>query len=102
MSYISDSSLRTFDEARTYCQSAGTTIATVYDDYDSDCALHLCDSLATNNFCWIGLRKEDESDTFGWVDGTISSYRKWCDTCPDDTDYPLCAFVVPDGVDAGK
>ncbi|XP_022088456.1 macrophage mannose receptor 1-like isoform X1 [Acanthaster planci] len=73
-----------FDDAVAFCRSDGNTIATIRDDYDGALTrlmLYLNDS----NHAWIGLRKDEETHAFRWLDSWPFLYTNWLAGKPSGT-----------------
>ena len=58
--YITDSTLRTYEEAKTHCESIGTTLASIPNGDGNEMARYRCDGAGNNNYCWIGLENNGD------------------------------------------
>ena len=82
---ISVASMRSFfyvsanmtgDEARSYCESLGTTLATINRADDNMTAAELCKD-GGGILCWIGLDDKTTEGSPAWQDATPASYQNW-------------------------
>ena len=66
----------TYDEAEAYCQSQGSTLATIRNSADRDAAKALCQTYnnVDSRGCWIGLKSAGDSENWAWEDGSPLDY----------------------------
>ena len=72
-SWIHGPSATSYSQAKAYCESLGTYLATITDDTDHGDTKSLCSTIDSNApGCWIGLFYDDT--TWQWVDGSALDY----------------------------
>ncbi len=64
------------DDARAYCESLGTSLATITREDDNTAATDAC-AQSSDLLCWIGLSDADTEGAPEWVDGTPLSLELW-------------------------
>ena len=77
--FYGESIVSTFTEAREYCQSFGTELASIHSDQDFYKAKIKCQEAIAKNGdtgkgCWLGLTDIDVNGNYVWIDGTSSDY----------------------------
>lgn len=74
--YFYVNSWMTGDQAAAYCESLGTTLATITRADDNMTAAQLCDD-NSGILCWIGLNDKTTEGTSEWRDSTSVPYENW-------------------------
>ena len=68
-------------DAQTQCINWGGNLATINSAVEDDLLFYSIPDLETTFTCHIGLKDidnaNDDGDAYVWIDGSISTYRKW-------------------------
>lgn len=65
----------TYPDAIAYCNSIGSTLATIENDQDAVQTKRLCRRNYNSQYgCWIGLYSDDGAATWKWQDGSELDY----------------------------
>ena len=68
-----------FSEAQTYCETAGSTLASIHSYKDIVNAQTLCNNDDSNTLCWVGGIHNNPDDvsncTYSWIDGSEWDYN---------------------------
>eukprot|EP01084_Bolivina_argentea_P274919 468721_1 len=67
--YFSGQTKMTFNEAEAYCNSFGSTLASVHSVIDHDLSTQIC-----VDECWLGLFRQTVNSKWTWKDGSVSDY----------------------------
>ena len=94
-----------FTDAQTYCERTGSTLASIHSYDDLVKVQALCNSVESNEICWIGGTHDGingvNNCTYSWIDGSEWNYNPprypgeqcqfnqtySCITTPQDTRY---------------
>jgi len=87
LQYFVSDELMNWTQALAYCESFGTSLASIHSLNDSLAALDTPFNYATDTHCWIGLNKlPDASTPWQWADGTAVDFGF------TDTGSPISSF----------
>lgn len=70
--YFNESFLGTFEEAVEYCESLGSSLASIHSHEENDFINHHLGFVKA----WIGLRRVERNGSFSWVDSTSFDYNR--------------------------
>ena len=79
-SYFSSTGIN-WEDARLQCATSGYDLATVTSVEENTL---MYNTAPANSRCWLGLNDIDNEGTFVWVDGSVSTYRRWNTGEPND------------------
>eukprot|EP01084_Bolivina_argentea_P139534 245457_1 len=103
---VSTSTTRgTWQEAQSWCQSQGTTLASIHSTDDFNAAKARCKALIDvklNSYgCWIGLNNIATQTEFIWTDGSTSDYGFTANdpSQPTDSTHPWYGGQTPSTAD---
>ena len=71
--YFKGSTPLDWPNAKAYCNSYGTRLASIHSASEFHEAAQLCD-ISSNSACWIGLNDIKEEGVYEWEDGSITDY----------------------------
>lgn len=70
--YFNESFLGTFQESLEYCESLGSTLASIHSHEENEFINHQLGFVKT----WIGLRRTEKNASFSWVDSSAFDYNR--------------------------
>mmetsp|Transcript_8532 Transcript_8532/g.15616 ORF Transcript_8532/g.15616 Transcript_8532/m.15616 type:complete len:702 (-) Transcript_8532:163-2268(-) len=68
---------KSFSEARAYCQSYGSDLASITSAEENAEVASLCESATNDVLCWIGLSDEAAEGSPQWLDGSEYEFENW-------------------------
>ena len=95
-----DGDLRSFTEARGFCQSQGGDLITLGSQEEEQSVLkQIVDGNMVSNIFWIGLHKsegaqgESYEDDYEWVDGSLKEYNHFAGKRSESWLFQCCMFL---------
>ncbi|XP_033108721.1 uncharacterized protein LOC117110203 [Anneissia japonica] len=75
-----------------FCEERNASLTSIHNDSENKFVAKLCSKSNNNRYCYIGLRKANQSANFSWIDGSNSTYiwppwKKHNKNISEDKDY---------------
>jgi len=81
--YISANTMDWF-AAKSYCAEDGYELATIHSEEQN---AYINKFVCPSEYCWLGLRDMDETQNWGWIDGSQLNYSNWHAIQPEGGEY---------------
>jgi hypothetical protein len=91
--YWETSTLKTWAEAKAFCeQTANTTLASILDPFEQG-YMHLLAIAKTKADAWIGLSRSSPTSAWAWTDSRPDAFTNWAGQLPSVNESDTCVFI---------